>query len=101
MCSQLVQLATREFKTKSATKVYFKEMLTKYSPGNRIRDDNEKDLGALLKRHPAWAKKVGAGIDHFEVAFDTEFATKCFCAVRTDGTKENISIHTCLSALSG
>lgn len=94
-----IKLATRQFATKSETKAYFSAMLRRYKPGDRVNDEDGKDLAALLRRHPQAAEKIGTGIDHFEV-MSAEYNTQCFWVVRTDETMERFSYPSCIGAHS-
>jgi hypothetical protein len=90
-----IKLATREFATKGAAKTYFSAMLRRYKPGDRVNDEDGKDLASLLQRHPRAAEKIGPGIDHFEV-MSADYNTQCFWVVRNDETMERFSYPTCI-----
>lgn len=91
-----VLLETRSFKNQKEATAYFKAMLNRYRPGQRVSDEDGADLAALLKRHSEHQEKVGIGIAHFEV-MSAEFGTKCFRIVRVDGTGEDFSYRHCIS----
>jgi hypothetical protein len=95
MPSKPVVIATREFGSQGEATGFFKEMLNRYQPGQRISDEDFFDLSALLERHPEYAAKVGSGVDHFEVIM-TEHGTQCFRVVRNDGTGTDFSYLTCV-----
>jgi hypothetical protein len=97
---QPVNLATRSFPTKGQAAAFFKSMLNRYRPGDRVADDDAADLRSLLDRHPESARKIGSGIDHFEV-MAAEYDTQCFCVVRTDMTRDDFSYRQCLGPKSG
>jgi hypothetical protein len=42
-------------------------MLRQYKPGDRVREEHEPDLRALLKRHTEYMEKLGAGVAYFFV----------------------------------
>jgi hypothetical protein len=65
-------------------------MLSRYRPGDRVNEDDSRDLASLLKRHSRAAEKIGPGIHHFEV-MSADYDTKCFWAVRLDETMESFS----------
>jgi hypothetical protein len=90
-----IKLATREFAKKGDAKSFFKDMLKRYRPGDRVSDEDGKDLASLLTRHPQSAEKIGPGIDHFEV-MSADYNTKCFWVVRTDETIERFSYPSCI-----
>lgn len=95
----VIKLATRDFAAKKDAKAYFRAMLNRYKPGDRVNDDDGKDLASLLTRHPRAGEKIGPGIDHFEV-MSADYNTQCFWAVRTDETMERFSYQTCIGAES-
>lgn len=90
-----VELATRDFKTQGEATAYFKDMLNRYSPGERVTDEDGLDLAALLERHTEYVEKVGCGIHCFEVMM-TEHGTQCFRIVRNDGTGTDFSYPHCI-----
>lgn len=91
-----VVLKTRSFDTQKEAAAYFKEMLNRYRPKQRVSNEDGADLAALLKRHSDYTEKVGRGIAHFEV-MSAEFGTQCFRLVRVDGTGEDFSYPHCIS----
>jgi hypothetical protein len=92
----VVKLATREFTTKRDARAHFQAMLRRYSPGDRVNDEDAKDLASLLERHPQAAEKIGPGIDHFEV-MSADYNSQCFWVVRTDETIEQFSYPSCIT----
>lgn len=64
---------------------FFKSMLGRYSPGQRVSSEDAIDLSSLLRRHRDYEDKVGAGIDYF-VVMDDGHGWKCFGVVRIDGS---------------
>lgn len=91
-----VILSTRGFQNQKEATAFFKEMLYRYKPRERISDADSADLASLLKRHTDYDEKVGVGIDHFEV-MNAEFGTRCFRLVRVDGTGEDFSYLHCIA----
>lgn len=91
-----VELATRNFNTQGGATTFFKAMLNRYSPEDRVSDDDSLDLAALLERHTEYQAKVGCGVNHFEVMM-TEHGTQCFRIVRIDGTGTDFSYRHCIS----
>jgi len=85
-----------EFATRDAAIRYFREMLNRYSPGQRASDDDADDLSDLLTRHPEVTDKIGCGIDHFEVRLAPQMGTQCFWVVRSDATCTDFSFMTCV-----
>lgn len=94
--SKPVELATRSFDKQGDATTFFKAMLNRYRPGERVSDDDGLDVAALLERHTEYAMKVGCGVSHFEVVM-TEHGTQCFRIVRTDGSGTDFSYPYCIS----
>jgi hypothetical protein len=91
-----VELATRTFSKQTDANVFFKSMLNRYRPGQRVTDEDGLDLAALLERHTEYSAKVGCGVSHFEVMM-TEHGTQCFRIVRTDSSGTDFSYRHCVS----
>lgn len=91
-----VVLSTRTFAKQGDAKKFFGEMLARYRPGDRVSDEDAKELAELLLRHPSVAEKIGTGIDHFEVQ-EADYETQCFRVVRSDQTWERFSYHVCVA----
>lgn len=93
---QPVELATRTFDKKGDATAFFKEILNRYRPGDRVTDEDSLDLAALLERHTEYVMKVGSGVKYFEVIM-TEHGTQCFRIVRVDNTGTDFSYRHCIS----
>lgn len=65
--SKPVELATRSFEEQNDATAFFKAMLNRYRPGERVNDDDALDVAALLERHTEYVAKVGSGVSHFQV----------------------------------
>ncbi len=87
---------TRSFPKKGDAHEFFKQMLNRYRPGDRVIDSDVADLAALLKCHTEYAAKVGSGIDHFRVMTNL-YNTQSFEIVRTDGTRDDFSYKHCIT----
>ena len=85
-----MELSTRSFDTKGKATAFFKAILNRYRPGDRVSDGDARDLASLLTRHHEYEIKVGIGVDHFEVMM-TEHGSQCFRIVRRDGTGTDFS----------
>jgi Protein of unknown function (DUF3223) len=98
----IIDLGTRCFETKAVAEKFFKSMLHRYHPGERVSDEDAQHLRALLEWHTEYEQKVGIGIDHFEVmwAEGEGYATKCFCVVRGDGTQIDFSYRHCIRSIT-
>jgi hypothetical protein len=99
MASNPVSIATRDFKSQSDAMAFFKAMLNRYKPGDRVAGVDAFDLAALLDRHAEYAEKVGVGIDHFELMM-TDQGTQCFRIVRNDGSGIDFSYIHCVRGRS-
>lgn len=88
--SKPVELATRTFEKQGDATIFFKLMLNRYRPKERVSNEDSLDLAALLERHSEYAAKVGCGVSHFEVML-TEHGTQCFRIVRIDGSGTDFS----------
>ena len=84
------------FENQSQAKDFFKAMLNRYIPGEKISAEDSPHLASLFERHPGYLTKIGSGISHFEV-MPADYGTQCFCAVRFDGSKEGFSYIKCVT----
>lgn len=75
---------------------YFRAMLNRYKPGDRVNDADAADLAALLKHHTEYKDKVGSGIDHFRVMANL-YNTQSFEIVRADGSRDDFSYKHCIT----
>jgi hypothetical protein len=91
-----IELSTKNFLTQGQATAFFKAMLNRYRPGDRVNAEDHLDLSALLERHAEYALKVGCGVDHFEVMM-TEHGTQCFRIIRTDGSGTDFSYSHCIT----
>ncbi len=96
-----IQIETRTFKKAGDGTAFFREMLNRYSPGDRVDASDSVDLAALLKRHDEYADKVGEGVDHYKVDNAPDHNTKCFWIVRADGSEVDFSYGHCLEKKDG
>jgi hypothetical protein len=94
--AKAVELATQHFATQVLATQFFKAMLSRYKPGDRVNEEDSLHLAALLERHDEYKMKVGCGVDHFSVMM-TEHGTPCFRLVRTDGSGTDFSYRHCIS----
>ncbi len=90
MVAHPVEIATQSFAKKGDAIEFFRAMLNRHKPGDRVSDADALNLAAVLERHPEYTMKVGKGIDHFEVMM-TVHGSQCFCVVRVDGSKTDFS----------
>ncbi|WAC49804.1 DCL family protein [Asticcacaulis sp. SL142] len=91
-----IDLGVISFEKQGDAIAHFRSMLRKYKPGDRVDDSDAIELAELLKRHPEYSLKLGAGIEHFGVEA-AEYNTQCFNLVRTDGSRDRFSFQSCVS----
>lgn len=91
-----VILDTMQFENQASAHSFFKAMLNRYIPGERVSEEDAEKLSSLFKRHPDFETKVGCGVSYFEV-MAADFGSQCFCAVRNDGSKEGFSYQRCVT----
>ena len=92
--SKPVELATRSFGKQGDATAFFKAILNRYRPGERVSDEDSLDVAALLERHTEYVAKVGCGVSHFQVMM-TEHGTQCFRIIRTDGSGGVFDVTSC------
>lgn len=92
----MIKIGGREFSSKAAAKRHFRTIRERYSDNERVSDDDAALLHELLSSHPDAVQKVGAGVDHFTVAPQAPFGTRCFVLHRQDGTSTEWSADSCI-----
>jgi Protein of unknown function (DUF3223) len=90
-----LEIGGTAFRTKGDARTFFKGMLGRYQPGDRVSEEDARMLRALIERHPERDQKVDVGITGFHVDWAT-MGTKCFWLTRTDGTKTDFSYTSCI-----
>jgi hypothetical protein len=90
-----IAIETRSFASHHDARSFFKALLNRYRPGDRVNEADALDLAALLKRHSEYPEKVGCGIDYFSV-ITANYNTQCFQIVRTDGSSIDFSYSYCI-----
>jgi hypothetical protein len=90
-----VELATRGFASACEATAFFREMLHRYQPGDRVTAEDSVDLWELLQRHPERIQKIGTGISRFEVMDDGR-GHQCFRLVRVDMSSTDFSYLCCV-----
>jgi hypothetical protein len=91
-----VVLPTRDFRNQLEATAFFKEMLNRYKPDQRVAEEDGLHLAALIERHHEYEEKVKCGVAHFTVVM-TEHGTQCFNLVRTDGSGTEFSYRHCIT----
>lgn len=93
----------RFWKTQSAAKEHFLEMLSRYQVGQsvEVKEDHD-DLVALLDLYDTTGIKRGVGVESFFVAKDIDHGgnTTCFHVKRVDGTTIDFSLHKAVARIS-
>jgi hypothetical protein len=91
-----VEIGELQFATKRAATEYFREMLYRYQPGERVADDDAVALAELLRLHPEADEKRGPGVSYFFVQQSESWPTPCFWLHRVDGSVIEFSFRWCL-----
>lgn len=98
--SKAVVVGNQKFATKKAAILFFRAMLNRYRPLERVQVEDEGFLRQLFNAHPERNEKLaGQPISHFEV-HPFEHGTHCFFVVKADGSKIDFSFYTCIDALA-
>jgi len=96
MAAKPFTIDTRNFPRKGEATAFFRAMLNRYRPGDRVNDTDAADLAALLKCHTEYKDKVGSGIDYFRV-MSNQYNTQSFEIIRVDGTRDDFSYIHCIT----
>lgn len=99
MPPKVFRIESRAFPRKLDAVAFFRGMLNRYKPGDRVGDDDAADLLALLKCHTESSQKIGVGIDHFRVISNL-YGTNSFELSRLDGSKDDFSYLHCITPRS-
>jgi hypothetical protein len=65
----------------------------------KITPENDAFLHELIKRHPDATKKIGVGIDHFEIRENAFYKQNVFWLIRADGSETDFSYRRCVSGI--
>lgn len=92
-----ITIDTISFDKAGEARTFFSSMLQRYSPGDRVSDDDTAHLKALLRRHDEEADKIGVGVSHMTVGPAPDyFNQQCFWINRVDGSRIDFSYQHCL-----
>jgi hypothetical protein len=89
-----IELPSITFPKQSDAIEYFKQMLGRYSNGQRINEEDSLLLAQLLLRHPD--DKIGVGVEYFYKERNPEQPTSGFHVMRTDGDWTDFSYIRCI-----
>ncbi|BBE20672.1 hypothetical protein AQPE_4866 [Aquipluma nitroreducens] len=87
---KLIEIGDKEFASKKDALTHFKTILNSYNFGDKLNQDDTKDILDLLETHPNVIEKIGVGIENVRIA-RLKYDTKSFELVRTDGSTEYFS----------
>jgi len=85
-----VTIGNKEFKSKTAAKDFFREILNRNKRDVTIEGGDHDILLALVKLHSEAEEKMGTGVKRFYKAGNIG-GTTCFWIERTDGTNKAFS----------
>jgi hypothetical protein len=86
------------FTTKTALENRIREIRDRYSDGEILSHDDFDFMLEVLKGHPQFDAKCGAGIRNIFVNTNPEYTnTRCFWLTRTDGSSTDFSFKECLT----
>lgn len=91
----MIEIGGHKFPNPTSAGAFFKAMLARYAPGDRVDAADFPVLLALLVRHPDAAHKIGCGIVAFEVRRNGR--TRGFWLIREDGTETDFSYPKCIN----
>lgn len=77
-----VEIDTRSFRTQGEATAFFSAILQQYKPGDRVREEHEPDLRALLKRHTEYQEKLGSGTAYFLLMCQATLRTRLSCVTQ-------------------
>ncbi|KAJ0988551.1 hypothetical protein J5N97_006907 [Dioscorea zingiberensis] len=76
---------------------YFMNLLHSWSTNLNINEYEHLVLLDLIKKgHPEPDKKIGVGIEAFQIRFHPAWKSRCFFLVRVDGTSDDFSFRKCV-----
>ncbi|KAG6532995.1 protein EMBRYO DEFECTIVE 514-like [Zingiber officinale] len=79
---------------------YFLKLLRSWSTNLNLNKYEHLVLLDLLKKgHPDPAKKIGVGIEAFQVRFHPTWKSRCFFVVHVDGSTDDFSFRKCVDKI--
>ncbi|MDO9577710.1 MAG: DCL family protein [Candidatus Cloacimonadales bacterium] len=88
--SNKLEIGEKIFATKKDALNHFKTILNSYDFGEKLNQDDFKNILELLETHPKVKEKIGVGIECIRIA-RLKYNTKSFELVRTDNSTEYFS----------
>jgi hypothetical protein len=92
-----VQIGELIFASKAAAAEHFRQMLYRYQLSDVVNEADARELFWLLKRHPTFEQKRGAGILGF-VVIRAPYNSRGFGIIRTDWSDTDFSYLKCINA---
>ncbi|GBG84445.1 hypothetical protein CBR_g38730 [Chara braunii] len=100
--SNEVKLGPKVFRSSTEMYGYFFDFLHGWSVNHDVNKYEFMVLSDLLmKGHAEPARKVGCGIESFQVRFHPKFDTRCYYILRKDNSFEDFSYRKCVDKLMG
>jgi len=96
MPAKIFLTETKTFPRKQDAREFFRSMLHKYKPGDRVNVEDAQHLAALLKHHTEYSEKLGVGIDQFSVTWN-RYGTQSFQIIRLDRSTDDFSYQHCIT----
>lgn len=94
------KLGPKEFESGEAMFNYFYKFLHSWSPNHDVNKYEQLVLVELLKQgHAEPDKKIGAGIQAFQVRIHPMWKSRCFFLARVDGTSDDFSFRKCVDQI--
>ncbi|XP_010916681.1 uncharacterized protein [Elaeis guineensis] len=98
--SMKVCLGPKAFDSSKEMFDYFFKLLRQWSPNLDINEYEHMVLLDLLQKgHPEPEKKIGEGIQAFQVRYQPAWKSRCFFIVRVDGTDDDFSFRKCIDQI--
>ncbi|KAK9049457.1 hypothetical protein SSX86_001706 [Deinandra increscens subsp. villosa] len=92
-----VSVGYKNFKESVEMFDYFFKLLHYWPPNLNLNKYEHAMLLDLLKKgHLEAEKKVGAGVDAFQVRYHPQYKSRCFFLVRIDGSADDFSFRKCV-----
>lgn len=95
-----ITFMNQKYQNAKSLAAVFKKAINKVRDGDKIPGDILDMLKELIVHHPNYSDKLEGTVD-FEVLNHPEYkSTRCFFAVKEDGSKSEFSYHKCIQQLA-